>query len=159
MGMSQHGVGEKLTFSLEQFRNAFPAIEPNAAAALFVRDSLTSPRLIERILTDHGITEPPAVVHFLAVCGLASDDFTNFNKPIYGLDALEWLAARAREWESLKLSEEANDWQTDFVIQNLPDTFALPGNWPAIWRVLDRVCEALGVAQPTDGADEMSANG
>lgn len=153
MGMLQHGMGEKLTLSLEQFRTAFPTASSTAAAALFARDAkLTT--VIERILGDHGITEPPAVAHFLMACGLASEGFTKFDAPVFGLGAPDWLAARAREWQDAKLSEEADNWQTEFVIQNLPDTFALPNNWPAVWRVLDGVCEALGAVQPSGEADE-----
>lgn len=143
-----------MTITLDQFRTAFPAASAATLAALFARDANLTPTL-ERILTVHGITEPHVAAHFLMACGLASDGFTKLDQPVFGLDAPEWVAARAREWEAAKLSEEANDWETDFVIQNLPDSFALPNNWPAIWRVLDAVCAALGVEQPSEEEEDV----
>ena len=136
-----------MTISLEQFRVLAPSATLATQAALFERDSTLAPQ-IERILTTHGITEPPAVAMFLACVSLASNGFTKFDRPIFGLAPLDWLTARAREWQELGLSVEAIDWNWEYVVQRAATEWdAAETSWPHANATLTATCEALGVEE------------
>ena len=149
-----------MTITRQQFAAIAPHAAPATADALFAMNR-DGQRAIDRILAEHGITEPPAVAMFLTLCSLASYGFAGFDLPGYGLSALDWLVARAREWHDHGLSEYAAEWQW---VPLLDYASALYG-FSMAYRVEDQrlaeVCAVLGVENRSEelaldrGASEM----
>lgn len=151
----------RVAISLDQFRQFAPAASLETQAALFRRD-LTLVPAMERILVDHGITEPHVVAQFLTACSLASDGFTNFDRPMFGLSLLDWLTARAREWQDASCNQMAAEWDWKVMFSMLDVKWNMEHrDWPEINEVLANVCSALGVADESEaraldrGASEM----
>lgn len=140
-----------MTISLAQFAAAFPLASAATQAALFTRDGNLTPAL-ERILGAHGITEPHVAAQFLTACGLASDGFTNFDRPVFGLSLLDWLTARAREWQDLGANEDAAAWLwMDLIDGYIGTAFGIPTiYWNEVHKTLATVCAALGVEDRSD---------
>lgn len=141
-----------MTITLDQFRVLAPSATPLAQAALFQPGSFPEPSAINRILDAHGITEPHVAAQFLAACSLASNGFTNFDRPVYGLSILDWLTARAREWEEAGANHDADGWLwMDLIDGQVGTLFGIPTTyWNDVHKCLATVCEALGVEDRSD---------
>lgn len=152
-----------MQISLEQFAMCFPNASAETRAALFTRAQPLGPRTIDRILADHGITELHVVAQFLTACSLASNGFTNFDRPVFGLALLDWLTARAREWRDAGANEDAAAWLWLDLIDRIAVLFGVPDTyWNEVHRTLAAVCAALGVEDRSEsvlpeGADEEAA--
>jgi hypothetical protein len=132
----------------EQFTALAPAASPATVDALF---AATLPGdyaegIINFILTDNGLSEPAALVQFLAACHLATDGFTNFDKPFTGLAPDVWLAQRARQWTKEGLAMGAELWNWEQTAWDAAWLF----DWPTftflkINNTIDGVCKALEI--------------
>lgn len=148
----------------EQFQALAPAASSATVDALFAVLTPTDPdgTAIWFILTDNGLTEPAALVQFLAACHLATDGFTNFDKPFTELAPDVWLAQRARQWTKEGLAMGAELWNWEQTAWDAAWLFDWPTfTWLKINDTLSMVCAALGVEEgfpdePEDhGASEM----
>lgn len=145
-----------------QFQQIAPNAMPETVDALFALNADGQPT-IQRILGEHDITEPHVIAQFITALSLASDKFTNFNRPIFGLSLLDWLTARAREWRETGANEEAADWcWAEIIDGEVGVMFALPTiYWNDVHKRLADVCAALGVEDRSEefaldrGASEM----
>lgn len=139
-----------MTITAEQFLILAPA-----ASLAVVDDLLTKgdhkDTQLNRILDRHGITEQPAVAQFLTVCHLASRGFTNFDKPIFGVGVLDWLSARARQWQDADLTADALNWDWLTVIETAATLYGLPAKaWLDVNGELGAVCKALGIPDQSE---------
>ncbi len=145
-----------------QFQQIAPNAAPEAVDALFASNADGQPT-IRRILDEHDITEPHVIAQFLACSYLASDGFTNFNHPAYGLSILDWLSARAREWFKLGCTKLAVDWDWLAVVSMVDVTWDFEYmDWSQINGALSAVSVAMGIEDRSDefaledhGASEM----
>ena len=146
-----------------QFLQIAPNATPEAVDALFA-SGIGRQSPITRTLHQYGITEPHVVAQFLTALSLASDEFTNFNRPIFGLSLIDWVTARAREWRDSGANEEAAEWNWVGIIDGYVGTmYAIPMiYWNDVHKRLAKVCAVLGVEDRSDefaledhGASEM----
>ena len=139
------GVFAFMTITREQFQAIAPAASPATVDALFAERS-PDVTVIDFILADNGLTDPAALVQFLAACHLATDGFTNFDKPFTGLAPDVWLAQRARQWTKEGLAMGAELWNWEQTAWDAAWLF----DWPTftflkINNTIDGVCKALGI--------------
>lgn len=146
-----------------QFQQIAPNAAPEAVDALFA-SGIGRQSPITRTLHQYGITEPHVVAQFLTALSLASDEFTNFNRPIFGLSLIDWFTARAREWRDSGANEEAAEWDWIEIVDGYVGTmYAIPMiYWNDVHKRLAKVCAVLGVEDRSDefaledhGASEM----
>lgn len=151
-----------MTTTRQQFASCAPSATPETVDALFALNSDNQPT-IHRILAEAGITEPAVVAQFLTCAHLASNGFTNFEQPVYGLSAIDWLSARAREWFELKCTEMALEWDWRILVNVLDVKWAMEYmDWPQINETLADICAVLGIEDQSNndvledrGASEM----
>jgi hypothetical protein len=143
-----------------QFQTLAPAALPATVDALFVID-WRGADLLNRVMARHDFTDP-AIACFIACASLASDGFTNFNRPFFGVRCGSWLVRAARLWKNYKLDESANEWDWGGVAECADTIFNMPTTaWLLVNDTLTAVCAALGVEEgfadePEDhGASEM----
>lgn len=135
----------------------FAAFSPNASIAPFTIHALcgetdgTNSHLAQT-LAAHGLTEPSVAAQFLAACYLASAGFTSFiaPQPLGGGRALfqspeNWIEARACDWTTWMLTNDAEEWDFNLIVDQFARHFDVTRSYPEIWDTLDRVCNALGI--------------
>lgn len=140
---------ESLTITPEQFAAFAPLASAPTRAALFAVSDGQS--VLNRILMQHDITEPPAVAMFLALAGMASDGFTKFNSPSFGLAVPDWLSKCAREWQRYELSEDAVEWRWEMVAECAATLFGIDDlPWSVAASYLASACNVLGIEDESE---------
>lgn len=145
-----------------QFQQIAPNAAPETVDALFALNA-DGQSPIARTLHQYGITEPHVVAQFLTALSLASNEFTSFDRPIFGLSLLDWLTARAREWHDMGSNEDAAEWDWQILLSRVDVKWDMRYyDWPEIDTVLAKVCAVLGVEDQSEefaledhGASEM----
>lgn len=133
----------------------FQLIAPNASAetvdGLFAHNA-DGQTTIQRILDEHGITEPHVIAQFLTAAYLGSEGFTHFDRPVHGVAPLDWFTARAREWYEQGANEDADAWLwPDLIDGRIGTLFCVPVSyWNDVRQILGRICGALGVEDRSD---------
>jgi len=133
-----------MTITRAQFVALAPAALPATVDALFAID-WRGAALLNRIAARHDFTDA-AIAQFLACASIASEGFTNFNRPFFGVTTGNWLVRAARLWKNYKLDESANEWDWQGVAECAATIFDAPDTaWLAVNDTLAAVCAALGV--------------
>lgn len=145
-----------MTITPNQFRQLAPDATPATVDALFALD-WRGAALINRITARHDFTDA-AIAQFLACASIASAGFTNFDKPIFGVSAGNWLIRAARLWRDYGLDTDADGWNWQGIVSCASTIFDAPDTaWLAVNDRLAAVCAALGVEdrseQFADGYD------
>ncbi len=145
-----------MIISPEQFQQFAPAAQPATVAALFATD-WRGASLLNRITARHDFTDA-AIAQFLACASIASEGFTNFNKPFFGIHCGSWLVRAARLWRDYGLDTDANDWNWQDIVSCASVLLDAPEvGWLAVNDTLAAVCAALGIEdrseQFADGYD------
>lgn len=103
-------------------------------------------------LAVHGLTEPAVAAQFVAACVLASKWLVSFvaPQPLGAGHALfqtpeGWIDARANDWHGWHLSDDAREWDFNYIVDKFAERFDFTNGYPEIWRTLQTVCDALGV--------------
>ncbi|NBU79990.1 MAG: hypothetical protein EBS50_13135 [Sphingomonadaceae bacterium] len=112
---------------------------------------------LAQTLEAHGMTEPGIAAQFLAACHLASKGFVSFVVP-HAADAKRvefqwpesWVEARACDWTTWNLNSDAREWDFNVIVDHFARSFEFTRSYPEIWRVLNRVCRALGVEDQSE---------
>ncbi len=107
---------------------------------------------LAQTLAAHGLTEPSVAAQFLAACYLASKGFTSFIAPhAVGLTHVQfqspesWIEARACDWTTWRLTNDAEEWDFNLIVDQFARQFKVARSYPEIWDTLDRVCNALNI--------------
>lgn len=141
----------------EQFRLAFPAADLATVHTLFA-ETVCGQSHLARTLEHHGLDAPHIAAQFLAACSLLSSEFTNFTtqagEHVLAQSPDTWLWSQARRWDGNRdasglvtteiLTDAAHNWEWDYLLLQTGVTNA-HGNRLDGWRVLQGVCDALGV--------------
>lgn len=135
----------------------FAQFSPNASIAPFTIHALCGETdgvgsHLAQTLAAHGLTEPSVAAQFLAACYLASNGFTSFVAPhapettrVEFQSPESWIEARACDWATWRLTNDAQEWDFDVIVDQFARSFELTPDYPEIWRTLDRVCAALKI--------------
>lgn len=151
---------KSITITRSQFQQIAPDARPEILDALFAF-GIGGSSPLARTLTQYDIIEPHVVAQFLTALSLASDRFTDFSRPIFGLSLMDWFTARAREWRDAGANDDASVWLWMEIIDGYVGTlFAIaPIYWNDARSRLAEVCAALDVEDESviedRGASEM----
>lgn len=152
-----------MTITPQQFASCAPSATPATVDALFALD-WRGASLLNRVITRHDFTDA-AIAQFFASASLASNGFTKFNKPFFGVGCASWLVRAARLWRNYGLNESADEWDWQRVVECSATIFNLPSTaWLKINDTLAAVCKALGVVNDSEAgaindADWLIAQG
>ena len=117
---------------------------------------------LAQTLEAHGMAEPGIAAQFLAACYLASKGFVSFVVP-HAADTTRveaqwpesWIEARACDWTTWNLNSDAREWDFNVIVDHFARSFEFTRSYPEIWRVLNRVCDALGVRNEFSLGDNL----